>query len=114
MGGCRHLPGSEQWYIRKAATRCIKNEGLQAGEKLVFINGTQRECECEWQSQTCRYVAVKYAVKEADGSKTHRILHLLLTENGKQVLKASFDGRADWVMGKDLDTLNTLLNNMGL
>jgi len=113
MNGCRFVPGSEQWYIQRAAKQCIRHDGLQAGERLVFINGTQRECTCEWNGEACKYVAVKYAVKQADGSKTHRIAHLLLSENGKQTLDASFDGQAEWVMGKDIDAINTLINNMG-
>ena len=113
VNGCRHIPGSEQWYIQKAAKHCIKNDGLQAGEKLVFINGTQRQCACEWNGQPCKYVAVKYTVKEADGDKTHRIVHLLMSQNGKQTVEVSFDGKAQWVMGRDIDRINALINEMG-
>lgn len=113
MGGCRHIPGSEQWRIRRAATHCIKTGGLQPGEKLSFINGTQRECACEWQGQPCKYVAVKYAVKDANGDKTHRIVHLLLSNNCKQTFDVSFNGSAKWVQGRDIDVINDLLNNMG-
>lgn len=46
MSGC--MPGSEQWNIRIAAHCYIKGDGLQEGEKLVFVNGIQRKCLCEW------------------------------------------------------------------
>ena len=114
MSGCRHIPGSEQWYIQKTVKHCIQNDGLQAGEKLVFINGMQRQCACEWNGQPCKYVAVKYAVKEADGNKTHRIVHLLMSENGKQTIEVCFDGKAEWVQGRDVDAVNEMLNNLGL
>ena len=114
VNGCRNIPGSEQWYIQKAAKHCIKNDGLQAGEKLVFINGTQRQCACEWNGHPCQYVAVKYTVKEADGDKTHRIVHLLMSENGKQTVEVSFDGKAEWVRGRDIDVVNEFLNSLGL
>ena len=114
VNGCRHIPGSEQWYIQKAAKHCIKNDGLQAGEKLVFINGTQRQCACEWNGQPCQYVAVKYTVKKPNGSKTHRIVHMLMSENGKQAIEVSFDGKAEWVQGRDIDAVNEILNNLGL
>ena len=114
MNVCRYVPGSEQWYIQRVASRTIKNDGLQPGEKLVFINGIRRMYAYEWQGQPCKYAAVKYAVKEADSSKTHRIIHLLLTENCKRTLDVSLDGKADWVQSKDLKALNALLNSMGL
>ena len=40
MSGC--MPGSEKWNIHIAAHCYIKGGGLQEGEKLIFVNGIQR------------------------------------------------------------------------
>lgn len=66
MSGC--MPGSEQWNIRIAAHCYIKGDGLQEGEKLVFVNGIQRKYLREWHGQTCKYVAVKYTFRKANGN----------------------------------------------
>ena len=108
------ISGSEQWYIQKAAKHCIKNDGLQAGEKLVFINGTQRQCLREWQGQTCKYVAVKYTFRKANGNLDQRIIHLLMTEHCDSIIDCSYDGKAEWVQGRDIDAVNEILNNLGL
>ena len=65
MSGC--MPGSEQWNIRIAAHCYIIGGGLQEGEKLIFVNGIQRKCLREWQGQMCKYVAVKYTFRKANG-----------------------------------------------
>ena len=84
------VPGTEQWNIRSTASRCIKTEGLQAGESLVFINGTQHRYACEKNGRPCKDVAVKFTVKEADGSKKQRTIYMLLSENCKEVIDVHF------------------------
>ena len=108
VNGCRHIPGSEQWYIQKAAKHCIKNDGLLAGEKLVFVNGIQRKCLREWQGQTCKYVAVKYTFRKANGNLDQRILHLLMTEHCDSIIDCSYDGKAEWVNDNDLMMLRDI------
>ena len=95
VNGC--MPGSEQWNIRRAARTCIKEAGLEQGEKLVFVNGIQRKCGTEWQGENCKYVAVKYTVRTADGRKNQRLVHLLMTKHCGRTIASSFDGKAEWV-----------------
>ena len=83
MSGC--MPGSEKWNIHIAAHCYIIGGGLQEGEKLVFVNGIQRKCLREWQGQACKYVAVKYTFRKANGN-----------------LDQSYDGKAEWVKDDDL------------
>ena len=96
------MPGSEQWNIRIAAHCYIQADGLQEGEKLVFINGIQRKCLREWQEQTCKYVAVKYTFRKANGNLDQRIIHLLMTEHCDSIIDCSYDGKAEWVKYDDL------------
>ena len=100
MSGC--MPGSEQWNIRIAAHCYIKGGGLQEGEKLVFVNGIQRKCLREWGGQTCKYVAVKYTFRKANGNLDQRIIHLLMTEHCDSIIDCSYDGKAEWVKSDDL------------
>ena len=93
MSGC--MPGSEKWNIRIAAHCYIKGGGLQEGEKLIFVNGIQRKCLREWQGQMCKYVAVKYTFRKANGNWDQRILHLLMTEHCDSIVDCSYDGKAE-------------------
>lgn len=106
MFGC--MPGSEQWNIRIAAHCYIKGGGLQEGERLVFVNGIQRKYEKEWQGQPCKYVAVKYTCRKANGVLDQRIIHLLMTEHCDSVIDCSYDGQTEWVSSKDILLLNDL------
>ena len=106
MSGC--MPGSEQWNIRIAAHCYIKGGGLQEGEKLVFVNGIQRKCLREWQGQMCKYVAVKYTFRKANGNLDQRILHLLMTEHCDSIVDCSYDGKAEWVNDNDLMMLRDI------
>lgn len=106
MSGC--MPGSEQWNIRIAAHCYIKGGGLQEGEKLVFVNGIQRKCLREWGEQTCKYVAVKYTFRKANGDLDQRILHLLMTEHCDSIVDCSYDGKAEWVNDNDLMMLRDI------
>ena len=108
MGGCRWVPGSEEWSIHIAARCYIKGGGLQEGEKLVFVNGIQRKYEREWQRQPCKYVAVKYTYRKANGSLDQRIIHLLMTEHCDCIIDCSYDGKAEWVCANDLLILNDI------
>jgi len=85
MSGC--MPGSEKWNIHIAAHCYIQADGLQEGEKLVFVNGIQRKCLREWQEQTCKYVAVKYTFRKANGNLDQRIIHLLMTEHCDSIFR---------------------------
>ena len=96
------MPGSEKWNIRIAAHCYIKGGGLQEGEKLVFVNGIQRKCLREWGGQTCKYVAVKYTFRKANGNLDQRIIHLLMTEHCDSIIDCSYDGKAEWVKDDDL------------
>ena len=100
MSGC--MPGSEKWNIHIAAHCYIKGGGLQEGEKLIFVNGIQRKCLREWQGQMCKYVAVKYTFRKANGNLDQRILHLLMTEHCDSIINCSYDGKAEWVKDDDL------------
>ena len=100
MSGC--MPGSEQWNIRIAAHCQIKGGGLHEGEKLVFVNGIQRKCLREWQGQSCKYVAVKYTFRNANGDLDQRLIHLLMTEHCESVVDCSYDGKAEWVNANGL------------
>ena len=106
MSGC--MPGSEQWNIRIAAHCYIKGGGLQEGEKLIFVNGIQRKCLREWQGQMCKYVAVKYTFRKANGNLDQRILHLLMTEHCDSIIDCSYDGKAEWVNDNDLMMLRDI------
>lgn len=106
MSGC--MPGSEQWNIRIAAHCYIKGGGLQEGEKLIFVNGIQRKCLREWQGQMCKYVAVKYTFRKANGNLDQRILHLLMTEHCDSIVDCSYDGKAEWVNDNDLMMLRDI------
>ena len=106
MSGC--MPGSEQWNIRIAAHCYIKGGGLQEGEKLIFVNGIQRKCLREWQGQMCKYVAVKYTFRKANGNLDQRILHLLMTEHCDSIIDCSCDGKAEWVNDNDLMMLRDI------
>ncbi len=66
-------------------------------EKLVFVNGIQRKCLREWQGQMCKYVAVKYTFRKANGNLDQRIIHLLMTEHCDSIIDCSYDGKAEWV-----------------
>ena len=96
------MPGSEKWNIHIAAHCYIQAGGLQEGEKLVFVNGIQRKCLREWQEQTCKYVAVKYTFRKANGNLDQRIIHLLMTEHCDSIIDCSYDGKAEWVKSDDL------------
>ena len=104
MSGC--LPGSDQWNIKRAARCYVKEGGLQEGETLVFVNGIQRKCGCEWQGESCKYAAVKYTVRSVDGNKEQRMIHLLMDERCKRVLDCSYDGKAEWVRADGLVLFN--------
>ena len=106
MSGC--MPGSEKWNIHIAAHCYIKGGGLQEGEKLVFVNGIQRKCLREWQGQMCKYVAVKYTFRKANGNLDQRILHLLMTEHCDSIIDCSYDGKAEWVNDNDLMMLRDI------
>ena len=106
MNGC--APGSEEWNIRIAAHCYIKGGGLQEGEKLIFVNGIQRKCLREWQGQMCKYVAVKYTFRKANGNLDQRILHLLMTEHCDSIVDCSYDGKAEWVNDNDLMMLRDI------
>ena len=106
MNGC--APGSEEWNIRIAAHCYIKDDGLQDGEKLVFVNGIQRKCEREWQGQQCKYAVVKYTYRKANGSLDQRIIHLLMTEHCDSIIDCSYDGTAEWVSSEDLLILKNI------
>ena len=106
MSGC--MPGSEKWNIHIAAHCYIKGGGLQEGEKLIFVNGIQRKCLREWQGQTCKYVAVKYTFRKANGNLDQRILHLLMTEHCDSIIDCSYDGKAEWVNDNDLMMLRDI------
>ena len=106
MNGC--VPGSDEWNIRIAAHCYIKGGGLQEGEKLVFVNGIQRKCEREWHGQMCKYVAVKYTFRKANGSLDQRIIHLLMTEHCDSIIDCSYDGTAEWVSSEDLLILKNI------
>ena len=108
MGGCRWVPGSEEWSIHIAARCYIKGGGLQEGEKLVFVNGIQRKYERERNGQPCKYVAVKYTYRKANGSLDQRIIHLLMTEHCDCIIDCSYDGKAEWVCANDLLILNDI------
>ena len=106
MSGC--MPGSEKWNIHIAAHCYIKGGGLQEGEKLIFVNGIQRKCLREWQGQMCKYVAVKYTFRKANGNLDQRILHLLMTEHCDSIVDCSYDGKAEWVNDNDLMMLRDI------
>jgi len=106
MSGC--MPGSEKWNIHIAAHCYIKGGGLQEGEKLIFVNGIQRKCLREWQGQMCKYVAVKYTFRKANGNLDQRILHLLMTEHCDSIIDCSYDGKAEWVNDNDLMMLRDI------
>ena len=97
------MPRSEQWNIRIAAHCYIKGGKLQEGEKLFFVNGIQRKCLHEWHGQTCKYVAVKYTFRKANGYLDQRIIiHPLMTEHCDSIIDCSYDGKAEWVKSDDL------------
>ena len=104
MFGC--VPGSEQWNILRAARTCVKENGLREDETLVFVNGIQRKCEVEWQDEPCKYAAVKYTVRTAEGRKQQRLVHLLMTGHCGKTLACSFDGKAEWVRANGLLIIN--------
>ena len=106
MSGC--MPGSEKWNIHIAAHCYIKGGGLQEGEKLIFVNGIQRKCLREWNGQTCKYVAVKYTFRKANGNLDQRIIHLLMTEHCDSIVDCSYDGKAEWVNDNDLMMLRDI------
>ncbi|MBR4563968.1 MAG: hypothetical protein IKO26_05925 [Paludibacteraceae bacterium] len=108
MSGC--MPGSDQWNIRRAARCYVKEGGLQEGEKLVFVNGIQRKCGCEWQDKSCKYAAVKYTVRDANGNKQQRMIHLLMDERCKRVIDCSYDGKAEWAHADGLLLLFNYIN----
>ncbi len=93
---------SKSAYYHIAAHCYIKGGGLQEGEKLVFVNGIQRKCLREWQGQTCKYVAVKYTFRKANGNLDQRIIHLLMTEHCDSIIDCCYDGKAEWVKDDDL------------
>ena len=101
MSGC--MPGSEKWNIHIAAHCYIKGGGLQEGEKLIFV-----KCLREWQGQMCKYVAVKYTFRKANGNLDQRILHLLMTEHCDSIVDCSYDGKAEWVNNNDLMMLRDI------
>ena len=80
MSGC--MPGSEKWNIHIAAHCYIK--------------------------QMCKYVAVKYTFRKANGNLDQRILHLLMTEHCDSIVDCSYDGKAEWVNDNDLMMLRDI------
>ena len=80
----------------------LSMSGCMEGEKLIFVNGIQRKCLREWQGQTCKYVAVKYTFRKANGNLDQRIIHLLMTEHCDSIVDCSYDGKAEWVKSDDL------------
>ncbi len=94
-------PGSDQWHIRVAAARYVRNEGLQDGEKLRYVGLVSHKEHRVWNGQECKYATVKYTVRNASGQREQRILHLLMTERCDSMVEVSRDGEAEWIYKND-------------
>jgi len=96
--------GSDNWMCLTAATY-LKVEGLKdSDDKLLSVNDIQSKEDIVWQDKRYMYVVVKYTVKMPSGNREQRLLHMLFTEDGKQSIDISLDGKKglnggpiDWI-----------------
>ena len=107
MGFCSNFaPEFERFNNSKIEENENKIYHYRTGTRSSTFD--ERKCLREWQGQMCKYVAVKYTFRKANGNLDQRILHLLMTEHCDSIVDCSYDGKAEWVNDNDLMMLRDI------